>query len=140
MTKYRVETVKKKTVEEHEFWEKGSVTINIVTGYRYGSWYITTNDKNEPDFDRVYNPLGPSEILSIDMNNCMDNNIVDSELIQLHDGWYTEIIYPDDFTQSDKDFMDECYEEDGSEGWEREGWIQTETECWVHGELSMEKV
>ena len=140
MTKYRVETVQKKTVEEHEFWEKGEETIIIVTGYRWGSWYLTTNDKSEPDFVRVHNPLGPSEISSIDMNNCIDNNVVDSELIQLHDGWFTEIIYPDDFTQSDKDFMDECYQEDGSEGWEREGWFQTETECWVHGELSIEKV
>jgi hypothetical protein len=140
MTKYVVSTNIKKSVEEHEFWEKDQETIIIVKGYRWGSWNVTTSDKNEPDFVRVHNPLGPESLLSIDMNSCCDNNIVDTDLISLDDVWYSDIIYPDNFTELEREYMDELLDKDGSEGWEQEGWIQTETECWVHGDLSIEKV
>lgn len=140
MTKFVVSTKYKKSVEEHEFWEKDQDTIIIVKGYRWGSWYVTSSDKNEPDFVRVHNPLGPESLLSIDMNNCCDNNIVDVDLISLDDVWCNDIIYPDNFTETEREYMDELLDKDGSEGWEQEGWIQTETECWIHGDLSIEKV
>lgn len=138
MATFRVTTVDKKSVEEHEHWEKDGQTIIKITAFRWGSWIITTSTDEEPVFGRTRNPLGNEVEDSVDMNNLDDENIESCELESLDDGWYSDIIYPDDFT--DEEMMNELWDEDSYEGWEREGWMQTETECWVSCELNVEKI
>jgi len=138
MAKWHVSTEDKKSVEEHEFWEKDGMTIIRITGYRWGSWIVTTTNDDEPNFSRIKNPLGDEKEDSIDMNNCYENNIEDVELESLDDGWFSDIMYPDDFL--DEEHMNEIWDEDSYEGWEREGWIQTETECWISCNLICEKI
>ena len=96
MATWKVTTEYKKSVEEHEFWEKDGKTIIRVTGYRWGTWTVNTSDNNPPNFNRVRNPLGNEELDSVDMNNCFENNIEEVEMESLDDGWYSETIYPDD--------------------------------------------
>ena len=140
MATWHVSTLDKKSVEEHEFWEKDGQTIIRVTGYRWGSWTITTVNDVEPIFTRVRNPLGDENEDSVDMNNLSDENIEDVELESLDDGWYAEIVYPDDFDEDEQEDLEDIWEEDSYEGWERKGWIQTDTECWVSCDLQVEKV
>lgn len=140
MSTWNVTTKYKKSVEEHEFWEKDSKTIIRITGYRWGTWTVNTSDDSPPNFVRVRNPLGNDEIDCIDMNNCFENNIEEVEMESLDDGWYSDTIYPDDMDEDESGRMAELWDEDSYEGWENEGWIQTDTECWVHGDLSIEKV
>lgn len=140
MAEWHVSTEMKKSVEEHEFWEKDGITIIRITGYRWGSWIVNTTDDKEPEFIRLRNPLGNEEEDSVDMNNCYDNNIDTVELESLDDGWYSDTVYPDDFSDEDREDLDELWEEDSYEGWEREGWVQTDTECWVSCNLICEKI
>lgn len=140
MATWRVTTEFKKSVEEHEIWEKNGQTIIRITGYRWGSWIVNTSDSNEPNFLRVRNPLGTEDQDSIDMNNCSENNIEEVELLSLDDGWYSDTIYPDDFDDKESEKMAELWDEDSYEGWEREGWVNMETECWVSCPLKCEKL
>jgi len=140
MATWHVSTLEKKSVEEHEFWEKDGQTIIRITGFRWGSWIVTTNDDTEPVFKRVRNPLGDENEDSVDMYNLSDENIIDSELESLDDGWYDSVEYPDDMDEEQQEHMDELWLEDSYSGWESEGWIQTETECWVSCDLKVEKV
>jgi hypothetical protein len=140
MATWRVSTLSKKSVEEHEYWVKDGKTIIRVTGYRWGTWDVTTSDDEEPQFIRVRNPLGNEVEDSIDMYNCHDNNIEDSELYSLDDGWYADVEYPDDMDEQEQERMSELWDEDSYDGWESEGWVQTETECWTDSELKIEKL
>lgn len=140
MATWKVTTEYKKSVEEHEFWEKDGKTIIRVTGYRWGTWTVNTSDNNPPNFNRVRNPLGNEELDSVDMNNCFENNIEEVEMESLDDGWYSETIYPDDMDDDESERMSELWDEDSYEGWESEGWVQTDTECWVSCPLQCEKL
>ena len=135
-----VSTVNKKSVEEHEYWQKDGNTIIRVTGFRWGSWMVTTSDDEEPQFVRVRNPLGNELEDSIDMYSCYENNIEDTELNSLDDGWYLDIVYPDDMDEEEQERLSELWDEDSYEGWESDGWVQTETECWTDSELEIKKL
>jgi len=140
MATWKVITKDKKSVEEHELWEKDGLTIIRITGFRYGSWIITTTTDKEPIFNRVRNPLGDELDNSIDMYSLLDENIESCDLDSLYDGWYSDVLYPDDIDQIEQERLDELWDEDSYEGWEKDGWIQTETECWVSCDLIVEKI
>lgn len=140
MARWMVNTLNKKSVEEHEYWTKDGNTIIRVTGFRWGSWIVTTTDDEQPQFERVRNPLGNEDEDSINMYSCFDNNIEDTELNSLDDGWYLDIVYPDDMDEEEQERMNELWDEDSYEGWESEGWLQTETECWTDSELEIERM
>lgn len=139
MATWKVTTADKKSVEEHEFWEKDGIAIRRITGFRWGTWYITTTDDNEPELDKNAGPFHSDENC-IDMNNTYGNNIEDVELDSLVDGWYGDVIWPDDMPEEERERLEELWEEDSYEAWEGEGWVQTETECWVYCDLNIEKV
>jgi len=139
MATWKVSTANKKSVEEHEFWEKDGMAIRRISGFRWGTWYVTTTDDNEPEFDKNAGPFN-SDSNCIDMNNSYGNNIDSVELDSLDDGWYGDIIWPDDMPEEERERLEELWEEDYYDGWESEGWIQTETECWVYCDLNIEKV
>ena len=139
MATWKVSTANKKSVEEHEFWEKDGMAIRRISGFRWGTWYVTTTDDNAPEFDKNAGPFH-SDSNCIDMNNSYGNNIDNVELDSLDDGWYGDTIWPDDMPEEERERLEELWEEDYYEGWESEGWIQTETECWVYCDLNIEKV
>ena len=139
MATWKVSTANKKSVEEHEFWEKDGMAIRRISGFRWGTWYVTTTDDNEPEFDKNAGPFH-SDSNCIDMNNSYGNNIDNVELDSLDDGWYGDTIWPDDMPEEERERLEELWEEDYYDGWESEGWVQTETECWVYCDLNIEKV
>lgn len=129
MAQWKVSTRDKKSVEEHEIWEKDGRIIVRISGFRWGTWTVTTDDEDPPEFDRDENDC-------VDMYDCG----YDSELDMLDDGWYGEVRYPDDCDQEEIDRMNEMWDEEGYDAWEAEGWTQTETECWAWGEFDVEKI
>lgn len=140
MARWMVSTLNKKSVEEHEYWQKDGASIIRVIGYRWGSWIVTTTDDDEPKFERVFNPLGNEDEDSINMYDSFDNNIEDIELNSLDDGWYSDIIYSEYMDEDEQERMTELWDEDSYEGWESEGWFQIETECWTNSELKIERM
>lgn len=135
MANWKVSTKDKKSVEEHEHWEKDGQVIVRVNGFRWGTWIVTTEDDNPPEFELEACPGGSDDEDSVDMYN----NGYETELVSLDDGWYGDVRYPDDMDDDEIERLEELWDEEGYDGWESEGWVQTETECWAWGELEIER-
>ena len=120
MTQWKVSPVDKKSIEEHEIWEKDGVAIRRITGFRSGSWIVTTSDDQEPEFELQAVPLGSPDKDSVDFNNACDNNIEDVELEEVNDGWYDDVIWPDDMDDNERDRLADLWEEDSYSAWEED--------------------
>ena len=133
---YTVSTKDKKSVEEHELWQKDDLVIRRITGFRWGVWTVETNDGTEPVLNQYSGPGGDA----INMYDYYDENVESIELEMLDDGWYSDVIWPDDMSDEERQRLEELYDEEGYSGWEEDGWINYETECWAYGPLNIEKL
>ena len=131
MTWWKVSTQEKKNVFEHELWEKDDMVIRRITGFRWGTMFIETEDDNPPVLNQTDGPGADA----VDMYNTEYNY----ELDMLDDGWYEDFVWPDDMDEEERDRLLALWEEDSYSGWEEEGWVQYETECWFHGPLDVER-
>jgi hypothetical protein len=129
MTWWKVSTQDKKSVYEHELWQKDDWVIRRVTGFRWGTVLIETDGDDPPVLDQTDGPGADG----VDMYNTEYN----WELDNLSDGWYEDFIWPDDMEEEERDRLLELWEEDGYGGWEEDGWDAYETECWFHGPLEI---
>lgn len=139
MAVWTVSTKEKKSVEEHEMWEKDGQVIVRVSGFRWGTWTVTTTDDNPPEFEREACPGGSDDLDSVDMYGAHDNNIESVDLVSLDDGWYGDVRYPEDMDEEEQERLEELWDEDAYSAWEEEGWTQTDTECWAWGEFDIER-
>jgi len=133
MTYWTVKTVDKKSVEEHELWQKGDMVIRRITGFRWGSWTVETNDDKPPVLLQTEGPGGDA----INMYDYCDENVENIELDSLDDGWYGDVVWPEDISDEERERLEELWDEDGYDAWEGEGWYNYETECWASGELEI---
>lgn len=131
MVWWKVSTKHKKSVEEHELWQKDDFVIRRITGYRWGSFYLKTEDDTPPVLDQTDGPGA----------NAVDMYTTDyeSELDYLSDGWLEDFIWPDDMPEEERDRLLQLWEDEAYEGWEEEGWMQYDTECWFYGPLEIVK-
>lgn len=129
MAWWKVSTVQKKNVYEHELWQKDDMVIRRVTGFRWGTMLIETEDDSPPVLDQTDGPGADA----VDMYNTEYNY----ELDMLDDGWYGDTIWPDDMPDDERERLEELWEEESYSGWEEDGWVQYETECWFHGPLEI---
>ena len=134
MTWWNVATADKKSVEEHEFWQKDDLVIRRVTGFRWGVWAVETDGDEPPEFERVAMPTGSSDEDSIEMNSIE----YEGELESLDDGWYAEIIWPDDMEEAERDRLQALVDDDAY-AWEADGWSNYDTEVWFWGPLEITK-
>lgn len=136
MANWTVSTSEKKNVEEHELWQKGDLVIRRITGFRWGTWTVATVDDNPPQLDQEY---GPSQD-AVNMYDYCDHNVEEIELDMLDDGWYADVIWPDDMPDDERERLEKLWDEDSYSGWEDDGWVNYETECWASGPLDIEKL
>lgn len=134
MAFWNVKTTEKKSAEEHELWQKDDQVIRVVNGFRWGEFVVETTNDNPPELDQTDGPGADA----VDMYSPYSDNIESTELVSLDDGWYGDIIWPDDMDDEERDRLQEIYDED-SYGWEEEGWSQYESECWFSGPLEITK-
>jgi hypothetical protein len=135
MAYWTVSTQQKKNVEEHELWQKDDFVIRRITGFRFGTWSVETNDDEVPILNQDSGPSGDA----INMNEYFDENVENIEMEMLDDGWYADVIWPDDMPDNERERLEELWEEDSYSGWEGEGWVNYETECWATGPLNIER-
>jgi hypothetical protein len=135
MAYWTVSTQEKKNVEEHELWQKDDLVIRRITGFRFGTWSVETNDDEAPILNQ---DSGPSSD-AINMNEYFDENVESIEMEMLDDGWYADVIWPDDMPEDERERLEELWEEDSYSAWEGEGWVNYETECWATGPLDIER-
>jgi hypothetical protein len=130
MATWTVSTKEKKSCEEREIWTKDDMTITRITGFRWGTFSVETTDDNPPLID-ADNPEG------INMYDYSADNVDSTELVSMDDGWYGDVEYPDDLDEEEQERMNKLWDEDSYEGWEVEGWYQSETEAWFFGPLDI---
>ena len=128
MAVYQVSTQDKKCVEEREIWNKDDKVIVRITGFRWGTVRLTTEDDEELEID-ADNPEG------INVYDCG----YDCELDSLDDGWLSDTEWPEDMSDDERERLQTLWEEDDYSAWESEGWHNSETECWFHGSLEIVK-
>lgn len=139
MATWTVSTYYKKSIEEHEHFVKDGQEIVYKTGWRSGSWSVTTSDDNPPEFEFVEVPGGDGNCDSIDVNNCCDNNIEEVELIETFDGCWADVEWPDDMDEEEQERLQELIDEDGAYSLEdEEGWTQSDTEMYIWGPILIE--
>jgi len=136
MAKWFVETVNKKCVEEHELWQKDDMAIRRITGWRWGSWLVETSDDNPPDFVFDSGPYGDA----CNINEEWPDNVENVEFDSTSDGWYDDIVWPDDMQEEERERLEELFEQDGFyTALEEDEWEHYDTEYWIQGELSIKK-
>lgn len=136
MAFWKVSTQHKKSVEEHELWEKDGMVVRRISGFRWGTWTVETNDDEPPVLDQLEGPGGDA----INMYDYFEHNVENIEMEMLDDGWYGDVIWPDDMSDEERQRLEDLWEEDAYSGWEGDGWVNYETECWASGPLDIEKL
>jgi len=124
----------KKSIEEVVYWEKDGKTIFFRQGWRSGSVTITTADDSPPNID-----LDGNEELSV--FDLYDDHVLDVELDSFWDGVWGEWDWNDeDLSDDEKEEIEDAWNENSYEGVEDLGWIQSETDTFFYGELTLEPV
>lgn len=137
MAKWLVRTAEPKSVAEREIWTHPVMgTIVRETLFRWGAYWVYTEDEDPPEFDREEVPGGDGVADSIDMHFCG----YDTQLVSLDDGCYLNITWPAEMSEQDRQHLEDVWEQDGYDGWETEGWQNDDNEVWFWGELDIERV
>jgi len=134
MANWIVKTAEKKCVEEHELWQKDGMVIRRITGFRWGTWVVETNDDEPPVLNQDSGPGGDA----INMYDYFDENVESIELDMLDDGWYADVIYPDDMSAEEIERLEQLWDEESYSSWEDDGWVNYETECWASGPFDID--
>lgn len=127
MATWRLETLDKKSVYEREFWKKDGIRVEVVTGYRWGSVLIESDDI--PDIDLN---LDESDEYGLDVT-VLDDCQIDT----IDDVCFEDFITPDDMEEETvKQLTELCY----SGELESNGWDLEDTEIMFYGPLSLTEV
>jgi hypothetical protein len=131
MAIWKVSPKDKKSINEHELWQKDDQVIRIITGWRFGSYFVTTEDDNPPVFEENDGPYETGI-------NLYESDY-EVELDYTSDGWYTDIIWPDEMPEEERDRIYDLWLEDSYSGLEDDGWVNYDTEVWLLGEIEVSK-
>lgn len=137
MAKWLVRTAEPKSVAEREIWtHPAKGTIVRETLFRWGSYWVYTDDDQPPEFELTEVPGGDGVADSVDMHFCG----YDTELVSLNDGCHLIITWPVDMTEEERQHLEDVWDEDGFDGWEAQGWQNDDNEVWFWGELDIDRV
>ena len=135
MAIWKIATTEKKSCEEREIWTKDDLTIVRINGYRWGTFTVETSDDNPPEDIDPENPEG------INMYDYFSDNAENgAELDSMDDGWLGDWEFPDDMDEDERQRILDGWDEESYEFMENDGWYNSETEAWLFGPLSIEKV
>lgn len=136
MANWTVKTYYKKSIEEHEHFVKDGMTIVRKTGWRSGSWNVTTSDDNLPELEFDFVPGGDGNKDSLNMNDFPGSNIEDVEMIETWDGCWEDIEWPEDIDEEERERLEALIDEEGFYALEEEeGWDSSDTEMWIWGPI-----
>lgn len=133
---WSVSTKTSRCVEVHEIWNKGTVEITRVEGFRTGSWTVETKNDKPPKFKLTQLPFGDEKADSI---NLFDNEYEVNE-DEIYDGLYITWHFPEGFDPAEAESIEEGWEEDSYAFMEDNGWFVDETQYWTWSKLKIEKI
>lgn len=138
MKRWIIQPHHKKSIEEVEIFKKDVLEISHRTGWRWGSWIVSTNDNNPPKLEFEAITGGDSHKDSIDMNDCLYNNIENVELIETSDGCWEDTEFPDEMDEVEVERLQGLMDDEGIYILEEnEGWTAWETEMWITGPIEI---
>lgn len=124
MATWNVQPVWKKSVIERNYMTKGSDTIMVETGWRWGEFLVYTDDDNPPDIEA-----------GVDIFNCD----YETEMIETFDGCWEEIDY-DDCSDETREWIEEFLEDNSYYDLEEHGWEFGDCEMIIDCDLEITKV
>ena len=132
MATWTVSTTEKKQAYDNEIWTRDGKTITVVNGFRWATFTVTTTDDNPPE------DLDPSNPDGVDMYSFGADNVEDVELDSMDDGWYGDIEYSDNITDSQREEIQAGIDEEGAyEYLEAQGWRNDENQAMLYGPLDI---
>jgi hypothetical protein len=114
----------KKSCVERQYWRKGDKTIVQEIGWRWGEFFIATDDDETPELEE-----------GVDIF-CCDYELQDWST---DDGCWEEYEYTG-FTEEEQEAMEEWLEENSAYELEEDGWNPIEGEMFIQCEMTIEKV
>ena len=125
MPTWKITNSDKKNAVERQFWTRDGQTVVREDCFRWGTW--TCESDTKPDIDLV-NESG-FEVWSGDG--------YDWQMEEMVDGCWTEITYPDDMPEEEREKWNDAWEENSEEGVELLGWVLDENEYWIYGPIEL---
>jgi len=126
MATWKVEPTWKKSVVERNYLTKDDNTIMVETGWRWGEFYVYTDDDNPPKIEA-----------GVDIYNCG----YESELIETTDGCWEDHDL-DDCDEETQEWLEEFFDE-GNSWLDLEcdhGWTQDECEMIIDCDLEITRI
>ena len=159
-SKYIVQNYHKKSVELHKCYSKDGKKLIYLMGWRWASWIVTTSDGKPPVFKFDYVPGGNDRKDSINMDNCLINNIKEVKLNGLYDHWYNEVLLRDEFSKEEiegierireenplvselivkgtEEMQSKLYDQGPSLVFDNNGWKNYTSDSWIWGPILIE--
>ena len=132
MAYWILSTTEKKSCEDREVWAKNGHEIVRISGFRWGTFSVTTTDDNPPPID-TDNPKG------INMYEFSADNVEAVELISMEAGWYSDVRYPVSINEKEQERLTALWDDYGCHAWDFEGWERVASETWLYGPIEMVK-
>ena len=133
MTIWKVANSHKKMCEEREIWTKDDKTIIRITGFRWGTFTVETNNGEPPEDIDPENPDG------INMYDYFSDNADNgAELESMDDGCYLDYEF-NGIDEEEQEELQAAMEDDHYQYLEGDGWYNSETEAWLYGPLEITK-
>jgi len=125
MATWKISNYHKKNAVETQYWHRDDKVIIREEGFRWGTWYCTSDTK--PDID-LRNPDGYE----------VNFSDYEWELDSMDDGCWGEIRAGRNATEEDVREFETAWEENWYEGVEDLGWTLDDTENTLYGPLQLE--
>ena len=133
MTIWKVANSHKKMCEEREIWTKDDKTIIRITGFRWGTFTVETNNGEPPEDIDADNPDG------VNMYDYFSDNADNgAELESMDDGCYLDYEFAG-IDEAEQEELQAAMEDDHYQYLEGNGWYNSETEAWLYGPLEITK-
>jgi len=127
---YTVMNRYKKSVEEHQVMLKGDRGFTIIDTWRSGHWYITPMNQEEVSY--LQSALDDEDELEI---ACFE----DYACNHTDDGVCIEFKFFGEWTEEEKEQVEEGYCEDGWMYLHDNGFNEDQYECYIFGGITMEE-
>jgi hypothetical protein len=124
MALWKIEPTWKKSLIERMYFVKDGNKVMIETGWRWGEFTCETEDDNPPEIEA-----------GADLWDCG----YDVEMIEMNDGCWEEHD-TDECDDETREWLEEFLEENSWMDLEEHGWTNTESECIIDCEPSIERI
>jgi hypothetical protein len=124
MALWKIEPTWKKSLIERMYFVKDGNKVMIETGWRWGEFTCETEDDNPPEIEA-----------GADLWDCG----YDVEMIEMNDGCWEEHD-TDECDEETREWLEEFLEENSWMDLEEHGWTNTESECIIDCDPSIERI